>query len=129
MIVVDSSVLIDFFEGRTTVQVDQFKRRLARGEPMLLGDLVLHEVLRGARDGGSEMRIRQGLASLRLVEMVGEQVAFRAALHYRLLRSHGVTLATVDLLIGTFCVANRHRLLHSDRDFAPMVQHLGLMEA
>lgn len=129
MIVVDSSVLVDVLQERETEQVERFMGLLARRERMLLGDIVLFEVLRGARDSAEEMRIRGSLAPLRLVEMVGEQAASRAALYYRLLRQRGVTAGTVDLLIATFCVANRHRLLHSDRDFGPMVDHLGLVEA
>jgi predicted nucleic acid-binding protein len=62
--------------------------------------------------------------------MVGEITALRAAINYRVLRKGGVTMgSTVDLLIGTFCILNRHRLLHNDSDFKPMVEHLGLMEA
>lgn len=129
MIVVDTSVLIASLRGASQPEVDRLASLMDR-ERLLLGDLVLCEVLRGARDEGEAIRLRERLLVFTPVEMVGEQVAARAALHYRLLRQKGVTVRnTVDLLIGTFCVMNRHRLLHDDRDFRPMVEHLGLVEA
>lgn len=128
MIVVDSSVLIDFLRGIGSPQVDRLKTVIRRERP-LLGDLVLCEVLRGARDEADEIEIRRRLAFLTSVEMVGERAASQAAHFHRLLRRDGVTVGVVDLLIATFCIVNRHLLLHSDSDFAPMVQHLGLVEA
>ena len=129
MIVVDTSVLIDFLRGEATPQVARLKS-LAQRQHLLIGDLVLCEVLRGARGEGEAVRIRERLAEFTFAEMVGEQVATRAALHYRALRQQGVTVRNVvDTLIATFCIVNRHRLLHNDRDFTPMVKCLGLMEA
>lgn len=129
MIVVDSSVWIDFLRHTATAQVDQLIALLDE-EELLLGDLVLCEVLRGARSEGEAIRIKERLGVLPVVAMVGRDVAEQAALHHRLLRRRGITVRnTVDLLIGTFCIVNRYRLLHSDRDFLPMVEHLGLAEA
>lgn len=128
MIVVDTSVLIDFLRRAATPQVARFKVLVSKQHP-LLGDLVLCEVLRGARDAGEVVRIREKLGMLYVVEMVGEQLAVRAALNQLALRQKGITLGTIDLLIGTFCIANGHRLLHNDRHFRPMVEHLGLVEA
>jgi predicted nucleic acid-binding protein len=129
LIVVDSSVLIDFFYDAKGQHIDRFLFLMGR-EQLLLGDLVLCEVLRGARSEDEAIRIREKLLAFATVEMVGEITALRAAINYRVLRKGGVTMAsTVDLLIGTFCILNRHRLLHNDSDFKPMVEHLGLMEA
>jgi predicted nucleic acid-binding protein len=59
--------------------------------------------------------------------LLDDELATSAARNYRLLRSRGVTIRkTADLIIGTFCMERGHRLLHDDRDFAPMVEHLGL---
>ena len=129
MIVVDSSVWIDLLRDADTPQVVRLNA-LLESELLLFGDLVLCEVLRGARNEGDAVRISERLSVLTPVNMVGVEVAESAALNYRKLRARGVTIRnTVDLLIGTFCIANGHQLLHSDRDFKPMVEHLGLEEA
>jgi predicted nucleic acid-binding protein len=129
VIVVDSSVLVDLLAQRDVPHVARLKGLIER-ERLLLGDIVLCEVLRGARSEGEAVRMRERLAEFMPVEMVGEQVATRAAMHYRALRREGITVRSMaDTLIATFCIINRHRLLHNDRDFAPMVRHLGLLEA
>jgi predicted nucleic acid-binding protein len=129
LIVVDSSVLIEFLADRDTPQVARLTHLLQR-ERLLLGDIVLCEILRGARSEEQAAMMSERLARFMSVEMVGEQVAVRAALHYRVLRRKGITVRNMaDTLIATFCIVNRHRLLHNDRDFAPMVQYFGLLEA
>lgn len=129
MIVVDSSVWIDYLRDLATPQVEKLDSLLDE-EGLILGDLILCEVLRGARTEGEAVRIAERLRVLPIRDMVGRDVAERAALHHRLLRRHGITLrSTIDLLIGTFCIVHGHRLLHNDRDFLPMVEHLGLLEA
>lgn len=129
MIVADSSAWIDYLRWTRSPAAEQVDRLLGRGR-LLIGDIILCEVLRGARNEADAARIQQRLSALPLVEMVGRDIAERAAFHYRTLRGLGVTVrSTIDLIIGTFCIINGHRLLHNDRDFAPMVQHLGLLEA
>jgi predicted nucleic acid-binding protein len=129
VIVADTSVWIDYLRDRGTPQTERLEGLLGRRR-LLLGDLIVCELLRGARDEGEAVRIGERLSPLPVAEMVGQRVAVQAALHFRILRRHGVTIRnTVDLLIGTFCIANGHQLLHSDRDFKPMVEHLGLAEA
>jgi predicted nucleic acid-binding protein len=129
VIVVDTSVLVDALRGIETPQAERFKVLLARGR-MLLGDLVICEVLRGAEDEGRAMTISETLSPLQRVDTGGERVARLAALHYRILRGKGITVrSTVDLMIGAFCIMNKHYLLHSDRGFRPMAEHLGLLKA
>ena len=129
MIVADSSAWIDALRRSGTPTAERLDRLLGRRR-LLLGDLILCELLRGTRDEADAIRIREKLSALPVAEMVGEAVAAEAAFNYRLLRRQGVTVRnTVDLLIATFCITNGHQLLHNDRDFAPMVQHLGLVEA
>ena len=129
MIVADSSAWIDGLRRSGTPTAERLDRLLGQGR-LLLGDLILREVLRGARDEAHAVRMREKLSALPVIEMVGETVASQAAFNYRLLRRLGVTVhGTVDLLIGTFCIVNGHQLLHNDRDFRPMVEHLGLVEA
>src|SRR5271170_4091838 len=126
MIVVDTSVWIDFFNGRSTDESDLLHDLLGR-EPILVGDLILAEVLQGFR---VEEDFREALSILETFdfrEMLDRNVAIASARNYRALRARGVTVRkTIDVLIGTFCLLNDYELLHSDRDFDPMTEHLGL---
>lgn len=128
MIVVDSSVWIDFFNGRNASHVAVLRAALGNDE-IIVGDLMLCEVLQGL---GSEQAARQVEALLRrfqVVAMVGDGIAVAAARNFRTLRRHGVTIRkTIDLLIGTWCIVNHQPLLHHDSDFRPMARHLGLRE-
>jgi predicted nucleic acid-binding protein len=126
MIVVDTSVWIDFFNGRPTREADVLNELL--GERLIVvGDLTMPEVLSGFR-ADSDFRTAQSLLeSCEFRPMVGKEVATAAAGNYRLLRKRGITVRkTIDVLIGTFCIVNRLPLLHVDRDFDPLEEHLGL---
>lgn len=126
MIVVDSSVWIDFFNGVPTPEVARF-RVLLESETIVVGDLILCEVLQGLRTEARAELARRVMHRADVVPMVGPEIALKAAENYRKLRRRGITIAkTIDLLIGTFCIEHRHVLLHSDRDFDPMARHLGL---
>jgi predicted nucleic acid-binding protein len=101
---------------------------MAGREPILVGDLILLEVLQGARDEAHATRIERGLRRFEVVPLLDADLAPRAARNYRKLRDLGVTIReTADIIIGTFCIERRCSLLHDDRDFAPMEQHLGLV--
>lgn len=128
MIVVDTSVWIDFLNGRNAAHVRKLRSVLGTDE-VVVGDLMLCEVLQGL---GSERSARQVEALLRrfqIVPMAGDAVAVLAARNFRSLRRLGITISkTIDLIIGTWCIENRVGLLHNDRDFHPMARHLGLIE-
>jgi predicted nucleic acid-binding protein len=129
LILVDSSVWIDYFRGISTPETDRLDALL--GSTLLrIGDLVLTEVLQGFdhdRDFADALRI---LTPLPLVEIGGRDVAIEAARNYRRLRALGITVRkTVDCLIATRCIRDGLKLLYSDRDFEPFVQHLGLRSA
>jgi predicted nucleic acid-binding protein len=128
VIVVDSSVWIDFLNGGKASHVERLQAALGVDE-IIVGDLMLCEVLQGL---GSERDARQVESLLRrfeVVPMAGEAIAVSAARNFRSLRRRGITIRkTIDLLIGTWCIENRRPLLHNDSDFKPMAQHLGLME-
>lgn len=129
MIVVDSSVWIDNLRGIDNTAVRKL-RALDDDEEVLVGDLILLEVLQGARDGPHAARIERNLRCFPIAPMLDADLAVRAAGNYRALRERGVTVRkTIDMIIGTFCVERGHVLLHNDRDFAPMVTHLGLQVA
>jgi predicted nucleic acid-binding protein len=129
MILVDSSVWIDYFHGTVSRETDFLDRAL--GEmPIAIGDLMLTEVLQGFRSRAEMLRARRSLLELSVVEIVGRKRALLAAENYRTLRDGGITVAkTIDSLIATFCIQQRIPLLFSDRDFDPFVEHLGLIPA
>ena len=129
MILVDSSVWIDFFNGHASRETDLLALLLRR-RILLTGDLILAEVLQGFRQSDEMEEARRALLSLAYAGIVGQEVALASARNYRLLRQKGVTARkTIDVVIATFCIRNGHVLLHADRDFEPMAEHLGLRTA
>ena len=127
MILVDSSVWIDFFNGADTPQVTLLDNKLG-DTPILVGDLILTEVLQGFKSNKDFEMAKQALERFQLREMVGKDIALRSAENYRRLRKSGITVRkTIDVVIATFCIENSVALLHSDRDFDPMEDILGLM--
>ena len=126
MIVVDSSVWIDYFNGTETPGTALLDDILGT-ELVIVGDLILAEVLQGFRDERDFRRARTALDSLIFESMVGRHIALASARNFRTLRARGVTVRkTVDMLIATFCMENGHHLLHADRDFDAIEPHLGL---
>lgn len=126
VILVDSSVWIDFFRGVTIPQVDALDRLLGV-EPLAVGDLILAEVLQGFRGDKEFNQARKLLSTLEQVDIAGQEVAVQAARNFRTLRERGVTIRkTIDTLIATKCIESDIALLFSDRDFDPFVEYLGL---
>ena len=126
MILVDSSVWIDYFNGVSTRETDLLDGYLGT-ETLLTGDLILTEVLQGFRADRDFRRALAALETLAFEPMVGREIALASAQNYRTLRTLGVTVRkTIDVIIATFCVSRGHRLLHSDRDFTLMAAPLGL---
>jgi predicted nucleic acid-binding protein len=129
MILVDSSVWIAQIRGVRNAATATLIA-LSDREPLLLGDIVLLEVLQGAKDDAHAAKIERALRRYIVVSLLTPQLASSAARNYRRLRAVGVTIRkTADLIIGTFCIEHGHQLLHTDRDFEPMQRHLGLMTA
>lgn len=126
MILIDTSVWIDHLNNNHTDEVGAL-RRLVGVAPLLVGDLILCEILQGLRSDREAAMVEQALARFDMVSLVTPSLAVRAAANYRFLRGKGITIRkTIDLLIATFCIENRHALLHSDRDFDQIEAHLGL---
>ena len=129
MILVDSSVWIDYFRGTATPQAERLDSLLG-AEPIATGDLILAEVLQGLASDRDFERARWLLLSLVIVELGGQRIAIQAARNFRALRAFGVTARkTIDTVIATRCIESRLALLYSDRDFDPFVEHLGLRSA
>ncbi len=129
MILADSSVWIDYFNGRATGETNFLDAKLGI-DPILTGDLILAEVLRGFRHEKDFKIAKKLLGGLEMRVLCGRDIALRAAQHFRLLRSKGITpRKTIDMIIGTYCIAHGLTLLHSDRDFHVMEAELGLLVA
>lgn len=127
MILVDSSVWIDYFNGVVCPETERMDALLGQ-DSILMGDIILAEVLQGFTSDTEFKRAQNLLAMLPFREMLGHKVALQTAKNYRALRKQGVTVRkTVDVMIGTFCIINRIPLLHRDRDFEPMEKWLGLV--
>ena len=125
MIVVDSSVWIDYFNGRPTPEAQALDRMAEM--PIVIGDLIMAEVLQGFASESEFRSAERIFAALEFRPMVGREIALAAALNYRTLRAKGVTVRnTIDAIIATFCIQHGHALLHHDRDFDPFERHLGL---
>ena len=126
MVLVDTSVWVDYFNGVDSPPTNRLEELLGSGR-ILTGDLILAELLQGFSTDTSCRRARNLLAALPYADLVGRDVALAAADNYRKLRMRGFTVRkTIDVLIGTFCIMHGHELLHSDRDFEPMERSLGL---
>jgi predicted nucleic acid-binding protein len=126
VVLVDTSVWVDYFNGVETPQTDRLDQLLGSGR-FLTGDLVLAELLQGFARDGDYRRARGLLLDLPCADLVGREVALAAADHYRRLRRRGITVRkTIDMLIGAYCIQAGHDLLHSDRDFDVLERHLGL---
>jgi predicted nucleic acid-binding protein len=129
MILVDSSVWIDYFRGTITPQTDRLDTLLSQ-DLLAIGDLILAEVLQGFSHPADFHQAQQLFAPLVTLNLVGVEVAIQSAQNFRFLRSKGITVRkTIDTLIATYCILNQLSLLYSDRDFDPFVAHLGLRSA
>ena len=126
MILVDSSVWIDYFNGRKSWQTDLLENLFSE-VPIIIGDLILTEILQGFRSDNDFNIAKSFLSDLPFRQMGGYKVAVQSAQNYRILREKGVTVRkTIDVIIGTYCILEGLPLLHDDRDFEPMVSHLAL---
>jgi predicted nucleic acid-binding protein len=126
MILVDSSVWIDYFRGIPSPQTACLDDLLGV-QPIAIGDLILIEVLQGCQSEAEFNHVKRILLNLDVVALGGLDLAIQAARNYRLLRSRGITVRkTIDVVIATYCIEYGYSLLHNDRDFLPFAEHLGL---
>ena len=126
MVIVDTTVWIDYFNGLRAPHTAWLDIQLAR-QRLGLTDLILCEVLQGVRDDRQWQQLRRDLLKFEVLETGGINLAVAAAQNYRALRRHGLTVrATIDNLIATFCLLNGYELLHNDRDYDAFESALGL---
>jgi len=129
VIVVDSSVWIDYFSGKKTPAAEKLDSLLGN-TPIAAGDLMLVEVLQGFRTDNDFATARELLMSLTVVNMLNTSIALRSAENFRTLRKKGVTVRkTIDTIIATYCIENNFSLLYSDTEFRPFQRYLNLRSA
>jgi len=126
MILVDSSVWINYFNGTETAETALLDDYL-NSDTICIGDMILAEVLQGFRSDKDYKKARELLLELPIFQIMTPDLALVGADNYRKLRKRGITVRkSVDNWIATFCIQNRIPLLSSDKDFDPFVEHLGL---
>ncbi len=129
MIVVDSSVWIDYFSGNDTRETEVLNNTLGV-RAVAIGDLILTEVLQGFRRDQDYRNAKELLTDVPVLDMLGREMAIKSSENFRLLRKQGITIRkTADVIIASFCIENELPLLFSDKDFRPFVTHLGLTQA
>ena len=126
MIVVDSSIWIDYFNGTISNETDWLDESLGI-EPIIMGDIILAEALQGFQNQKDFKTAKKLLIGCPFMDMIGQELAIKSAMNYRSLRQKGITIRkTIDVMIGTFCIHNNFFLLHNDKDFDPLEKHLKL---
>jgi len=126
MIVVDTSAWIDYFRGIVAPHTDILDAELQKNR-IIIGDLIIAEFLQGFRNRKEYMQARKLIETLEYRDLAGKAIALKTADNFRLLRSKGITIRkTIDVIIATFCIENKFRLIHNDQDFDPMEKYLGL---
>ena len=126
MVLIDSSVWINYFNGKDTWQTEILDQMLLQ-IPLFTGDLILTEVLQGFRKEKDYTKAKEVMSILACKNLGGYEIAIKSAENYRKLRKQGITVRkTIDVIIGTFCIIENIPLLHDDKDFESMVEHLGL---
>jgi predicted nucleic acid-binding protein len=127
MVIIDTTVWIDYLRGLRNKETDYFDHELGR-QRFGLTDLILCETLQGVRDEKAFARVLRELRKFEIFEIGGEELAIEAARNFRSLRQRGHTVRkTIDCLIATFCLRQGHSLLHRDRDYDPFEDILGLV--
>jgi predicted nucleic acid-binding protein len=123
VILVDTSVWIDFFNGKDTVETVILDEALGT-EAVAIGDLILLEILQGFKNDNNYNTAKSLLDALTTYDMLGQNAVYTCAENYRILRKKGITVRkTADVIIASFCIENNFPLLFSDKDFLPFVEH------
>lgn len=127
MILVDTSVWIDYFNGEITSQTDALDASIVTGT-VAIADIIFLEILQGFRNDKDYVVAKKRLSLLDQYAIFNPSLVEPCAENYRALRKKGFTIRkTNDVIIASFCIKNKIPLLYSDRDFDPFVQHLGLI--
>ncbi len=126
MIVADTSVWIDYFNGIIASHTDRLDSDLESNR-IVIGDLIIAELLQGFKTEKEYNAAKKLVENLEYRDFVGKEIAMKTAENYRFLRKKGITVRkTIDVIIATFCLENNFQLIHNDRDFDVMEKYLGL---
>ena len=126
MVVVDTTVWIDYIHGLDTPYTNALDLELLHNQ-VITGDLIITEFLQGFRDDKDFQAAKEIMDNLIYSDMLGKNIALKAAMNFRILRKKGISIRkTADIIIGTFCIEHELPLLHNDRDYEPMEKFLGL---
>jgi predicted nucleic acid-binding protein len=129
MILVDSGVWIDYFNGVDNKHTAPLNNTLGI-RPVAVGDLILTEVLQGFRADEDYKTAKSLFDDLTIFDLVGKDMAIKSAQNFRALRKRGITIRKpTDVIIASFCIENKIPLLFSDKDFKPFVKNMGLTAA
>jgi hypothetical protein len=127
MIVADTSAWIDYFNGVLARHTDRLDSDL-NTQRIIIGDLIIAELLQGFKTDKEYRTAKKIIEYLEYRDFVGKEIALKTAHNYRYLRKKGITVKkTIDVIIATFCIENKYQLIHNDKDFDPLEEHLGLM--
>ena len=126
MIVADTSAWIDYFNGVLAPHTDRLDSDLET-HIIIIGDLIIAELLQGFKTDKEYTTAKKIIENLEYRDFVGKEIAIKTANNYRYLRKNGITVRkTIDVIIATFCTENEYQLIHNDKDFDPLEEHLGL---
>ncbi|WP_422136266.1 type II toxin-antitoxin system VapC family toxin [Endozoicomonas sp. ALD040] len=129
MILADTSVWIDYLNGKITPASDLLDACLVEGT-LAMGDIVFLEILQGIRDDKQFRKVKSKLSLLDEYTLFGPSMVIKCANNFRALRNKGITVRkTNDVIIATYCIEQKIPLLYADRDFNPFSDHLGLISA
>ena len=126
MVLIDTTVWVDFFAGRQLPHVAALERLIKGREDICICSIILTEVLQGIREK-NEFRKTKKLFNTMIFLPMPYSVFLGAAEIYRTLRRKGITIRnSIDCMIGSVAIENDIILLHNDRDYIPIERHLGL---
>jgi len=126
MIVADTSAWIDYFNGVLAPHTDRLDSDLET-HIIIIGDLIIAELLQGFKTDKEYNTAKKIIEKFEYRDFVGKEIAMKTANNYRYLRKNGITVRkTIDVIIATFCIENEYQLIHNDKDFDPLEEHLGL---
>jgi predicted nucleic acid-binding protein len=127
VILADTSVWIDYLNGKNTSKTDLLDASLEHGL-LIMGDLILLEILQGIRDDKQYRLVKSELSKLEIFQLLQPDLVNNCAEYYRKLRKKGITIRkTADVIIASFCINRKIPLLFSDKDLVPFVKHLKLL--
>lgn len=117
MILIDSTVWVDFFNNSQSSQVAKLEKSLNEYEDLCICGVILTEILQGIRNNNQYLKTKMYLESLIFLPM-NYATFIKAAEIYRYLRKRGITIRKpVDCMIAAVSIENNVPLLHNDRDF------------